>query len=319
MALQLQVEISQNAIIPTGQKSGFLFDATMAVHLYPSSNELHFLNIETPQVKHAIPIIMKGGLPGKRIVMPQYMPYFSLDHLVGTTESQARKISIARHISTAIAECLSAEKPALVELNFLPFYWLPFHWKNFEVNPRITYRLETQNVHLQEIFGAFRENIRRQIKKSEKQHAVVAANNSQVLFELNRDSYQRTGDPHPFNPEILQSLHRYLSKNHCGELFEIHNHAEEPIAAALFGWDSERLYYLTGGVREAEKSTGAMAHVLWKGIQLAHEKGLCFDFEGSMNRGIEKFFSAFGGTLFTYFQVRQMNSKLYHLYQNIRS
>ena len=318
MALQLQVDIAPRAIEQEND-SGFLFSAGLAAHLYRDHEELQFLNIATPQFQRSIPLIVKNGLPGKRIVMPQYMPYFSLDFPQDESLSTARQTSVARHISTSIAETISAEKPILAELNFLPFYWLPFQWQGFEVKPRITYRLETFHTTTESLINGFRDNIRRQIRKSEKQNAVSTAETSQTLFDLNRDSYQRKGDDHPFDPAILERLHQFLNKNHCGEILEIRDASGETIAAALFAWDQNRLYYLTGGVRESDKSSGAMAHVLWEGIQLAHSKALCFDFEGSMNPGIEKFFSTFGGTPYTYFQVRKSNSKLYKLYQNLRS
>lgn len=318
MALQLQVDIAPRAIASENVTADFLFSAGLAAHLYPDHEKLQFLNIATPQFQLSIPLIVKNGLPGKRMMMPQYMPYFSLDFPQDESLSPARQTSVARHISTAIAETISAQKPILTELNFLPFYWLPFQWQGFEVRPRITYRLETFHTTPESLFNGFRDNIRRQIRKSEKHHSVSTAENSQTLFDLNRDSYQRKGDDHPFDPAILQRLHEYLKKNHCGEIFEIGDASGNAIAAALFAWDKNRLYYLTGGVRESDKSSGAMAHVLWEGIQLAHSKNLCFDFEGSMNPGIEKFFSSFGGTPFTYFQVRQSNSKLYKLYQNLR-
>lgn len=319
MALQLQVNIDSHPLQPQKGTGDFLFSADLAAHLNKGSSELKYLNIATPQFEQSIPIIFRAGFPGRRIIMPQYLPYFKLNSPSDPSLSVARSTSVQRHVSTAIAKALDDVKPVLIELNFLPFYWLPFHWAGYDVKPRITYRLETKQSTTDELLSGFRENIRRQIKKSVNEHSVVVSENSDALFDLNRESYQRKGDEHPFDPEILNRLNSFVGDHQCGQIIEIHNSEGKAIAAALFAWDNDRIYYLTGGIRESEKSSGAMARVMWEGIQLAHSKSRCFDFEGSMNPGIEQFFSSFGATPFTYYQVRKTNSKLYDLYQSFKS
>ena len=46
----------------------------------------------------------------------------------------------------------------------------------------------------------------------------------------------------------------------------------------------------------------------WTGIELAHEKGLAYDFEGSMIERIAKSFREFGGTPELYFRIRKVYS-----------
>lgn len=319
MALKITTSIDAEPLISQRNPEDFLFSPEWVQKLYESEETIKFLNLKSDGFQLSIPLIIKGGVPGKRVVMPQYIPYFSAGIQMNPTLTTARKTSIQRHVSTAIANALDELKPVLVELNFLPFYWLPFHWAGFEVKPRLTYRLQTAHTRPQRIFAEFRDNIKRQIRKSEKQNKIVEAGNSSALFDLNKDSYERKGDEHPFDADLLHHLFNMLRVDEAGKILEVHNPEGKVIAAAMFAWDSHYLYYLTGGVRESEKSSGAMAHVMWEGIQLSHHKNLTFDFEGSMNKGIEQFFSAFGATPFTYYQVRKSNSKLYDLYQNMKS
>lgn len=319
MALEVAISLDEKPRGTQSNPENFLFAPERIAKLYEGDKSLQFLNAETPGFTLSIPMYIRGGMPGKRIVMPAYIPYFSMDLQVNPTLSTAKKTSVLRHVSTAVAQGINDLKPALVELNFLPFYWLPFHWEGYEVRPRVTYRLETAHLTPQKLKSQFRDNIQRQIKKSVRENNLFTSDNCDALFALNKDSYERKGDDHPFEHETLNRLFKLLNDEERVKIVEVHNGNGEVIAAAMFAWDASRVYYLTGGVRASDKSSGAMAHVLWEGIQLAREHGLNFDFEGSMNQGIERFFSAFGATSFTYYQVRKMNSKLYDIYQKVRS
>ena len=46
----------------------------------------------------------------------------------------------------------------------------------------------------------------------------------------------------------------------------------------------------------------------WRGIELAHEKGLAYDFEGSMIERISKSFREFGCVPNQYFRIRKVFS-----------
>ena len=75
-------------------------------------------------------------------------------------------------------------------------------------------------------------------------------------------------------------------------------------AAGYFVWDDDAMYYLVGVSDKELRSSGATSLLLWTAIELAAERGLIFDFEGSMIRSIERFFRAFGGAPAAYSVVR---------------
>ena len=79
-----------------------------------------------------------------------------------------------------------------------------------------------------------------------------------------------------------------------------------PVSMAFCLYDREKAYYLFGGVTEDQKHEGAGALVLWESIKHAKKSGLpCFDLEGSMIKGVEKFFRGFGGDQKVYFSVNR--------------
>lgn len=89
-------------------------------------------------------------------------------------------------------------------------------------------------------------------------------------------------------------------------------------AAGFFAWDRQTMYYIAGGYNNSDKKGEAMSFLLWRGILLAKEKNLTFDFEGSMVPGIAEFFRSFGSEASTYYQVVKVQSSLLRFYYFLR-
>lgn len=294
------------------KNESFLFNGQLISAVHSKLYDVKHLNIYGNELLLSLPLTIKGGLSGKRLIMPQFVPFYSLDSISDKEQAQQQKIM------TLVAEAIDSLKCAAVEINTLPSYWLPFSWAGFNVVPRVTFRLNTR-IDQDSLFSNLRSNIQRHIKKSEKIHQLVDSIDSQLLFDLNKESYQRKDQKHPFDFDILKRLVTYLTSNGKGRLIIAHNSQNQPIAAALFGLDKSHVYYITGGVLTDFKAEGAMSRLLWEGILWAKSQNLNFDFEGSMNQNIAQFFASFGAQPFTYYQFSKMNSKAYGLYKRLKS
>ncbi len=87
-----------------------------------------------------------------------------------------------------------------------------------------------------------------------------------------------------------------------------------PQAAIYLVWDNDSVYYLLGG-RAGSNTQSATNLLIWKGIELASELDLNFDFEGSMIKGVHRFFQQFGATMTPYMLIYRYRGigKLKHL------
>jgi hypothetical protein len=315
--LKLTYQISDNHAAEADAGS-LLFNSQLVSNVHHNTYDLKYLLVYGQDLLLSIPLVIKTGLPGKRLIMPQYVPYFDLSPQHTDNNEVAKDISFEQKLMAVVAEALNSLKCSSIEINILPVFWLPFHWAGFTVKPRITYRLSTTS-EIDELFSNLRNNIQRHIKKSEKLHQLHESNDAQLLFDLNKASYHRKNDKHPFDLLVLQNLCKYLFETNSGRLLVATNGDGKTIAAALFGMDKNHVYYLTGGVLTEHKAEGAMSHLLWQGILWAKSNNRNFDFEGSMNQNIATFFASFGAEPFTYFQISKSNSKVYNLYKTLQS
>ncbi|MFT4678553.1 MAG: hypothetical protein ACI84C_000757 [Flavobacteriales bacterium] len=211
--------------------------------------------------------------------------------------------SVGKAISTWILE-------QSVKTVLLPFPWSyddmqSFTWDGFRVAPKYTYRLSLEPSG-EAIRANFSQSAKSAIKKAEKSEIVVTiCDDAQKVHELLNETLQSKND----------SFDLGLTLEEIKNLFEtelafalVANCNEKPIATGVFVHDRLNCYYLLGGVnRKYSKLEGGTA-IIWSGIQKAKEIGCeVFDFEGSMNPGIEHFFRGFGGKLTPYFQIIKAN------------
>jgi hypothetical protein len=299
------------------KNENFLFNGQLVSEVHSKHYQVKHLNIYGEQLLLSLPLTIKGGLPGKRLFMPQFVPFYSLESISEGILSPSKELAHQQKLMSLVAEAIDSLKCAAIEINAVTSHWLPFSWAGFNVIPRVTFRLNTR-IDQDSLFSNLRTNIQRHIKKSEKIHQLVDSEDAKLLFDLNKESYERKDQKHPFDYEILNGLCSYLLTSGKGRLIVAYNSQSQAIAAALFGLDKSHVYYITGGVLTDFKSEGAMSRLLWEGILWAKSQNLNFDFEGSMNQNIAQFFASFGAKPFTYYQFSKMNSKVYGLYKTIR-
>ena len=83
------------------------------------------------------------------------------------------------------------------------------------------------------------------------------------------------------------------------------NSDNEVLAAAFLVWDQHSMYYLIPCYNPQYKDSGASALLALEAIKLARQKGVSFDFEGSMIRGVANHYKQFGSTRTIYYSVER--------------
>lgn len=180
--------------------------------------------------------------------------------------------------------------------------WLPFHWRGFEQTTRYTYVLD-DITDKDVLWSGLMENIRREIKKAQKQVVVSCAPDADKLLRLVGLTYGRQGRSSRITPSLFARIDAACSAKACHRFFFAEDEEGRTHAALYLVWDERSAYYLIGGGDPNLRTSGATSLLMWEAIQFASSVTKRFDFEGSMVEPIERFFRSFGARQSPYFHV----------------
>jgi len=183
---------------------------------------------------------------------------------------------------------------------------LPFHWRGFSAIPRYTYLIE-ETGDLEKVWGGLSSSYRKNVKKGKRNGVLREDLEPELFYKEHAKVFERQGLSVPFSESLWSSLHAEASRRgRCKTLAATVN---GEIASVLFlVWDDRSVYHLMGGTMPGYGQYETYNSLTWRGIELAHEKGLAYDFEGSMIERISKSFREFGGVPKQYFRIRKVFS-----------
>lgn len=151
----------------------------------------------------------------------------------------------------------------------------------------------------------FSENCKRNIKKAEKAGLSLKEGNAETVIELFKNNrglqYQNIK---PENYDRLINLTRTLRQHQSLKILEVIKN-NSPIAGAIFTLDKKRITFLFSGMNNAFKEDRPMFFLINEVIKSNSEKPLIFDFEGSDNDELARFYKGFGGREVFYLHVKR--------------
>ncbi len=238
-----------------------------------------------------------------KITMPPYTPYMGPRLLYPENLNEYERISFENRI----LEDLINQIPEFDEIKFkwsLEYKnWLPFYWKNFLQQTAYTYLIKNTE-DSDKVFLGFKSSIQRQIRKAEKKIHIKIAENSEGVIQMFTQSMK---DKENFivNSKLLTQLHQIALHHNQALILEAYDSMEKLHAAIYLITDDTEMLYLYGGYDETYGDSGAMPLLFWKALQIAGERKLTFNFEGSMLKGVERFFRSFGGEQTPVFTIQK--------------
>ncbi len=179
----------------------------------------------------------------------------------------------------------------------------------FRTRERVTYRIE--DLHdLDAVIAAFSKNKKRQLQKALSLHAERGMS-AEEFHQTHRYFLGLQHKQITYTREFLLVLDRKTRRNNQAEVITIRNADGVVYAAAYLVWDKHNMYYLMPCFNPMHKDSGASALLVLEALKLAREKGVIFDFEGSMVRGIANHYRQFGSKPATYYSVERYYNPLF--------
>jgi lipid II:glycine glycyltransferase (peptidoglycan interpeptide bridge formation enzyme) len=241
----------------------------------------------------------------KFIKLPPYTPHCGL-----YSEHEAKKkYSIngySKEVVNEVCQHIKSNNPALAILAF-PSQVVdmqPFIWNKFKVIPNYTYRIDLR-APIEDIRGNFDPKNRNIISKALKENLMLTLNKlkGNELYEFFSNSLNSAG-ANVYEAELQKIFNAFSEEKNS---FSFEAWKGEELAGAVFCiYDRRSCYYLLGGTNKKSQVNGLNNLLIQKSIEKAKELGcITFDFEGSMLKGVEKFFRSFGGDLVPYYTINK--------------
>ena len=190
---------------------------------------------------------------------------------------------------------------------------LPLHWSGFSSTLRYTYRYKAP-IQIEQTFSGLSPTLRNLLRNADKK-ALIRSNDQSLssLFELYTQSMLRKKQEPAFSYPALQKLHQALVEKNACKLLVATSPEGKLLAALYLSVDARWVSSLIAGQSEEGRKVSALHTLYWEGVQLAANLKLGFDFEGSMDPGIEQAYRAYGAMLCPYHRIYRPKNRLWEL------
>jgi len=239
------------------------------------------------------------------IKLPPYTPHCGLFfHSASKNTSSVNNFS--KEIMNEVCSYFLNQNSALTILAF-PSNMIDFQafiWRKFKVIPNYTYRINL-NQSIETIQSNFDSKNRNVINKAIKEGVTIIENslNKSELFNFFTETLNTT-DANIYAQELKNVFHVFANDYNSFSIEASKN--SELLGSVFCVFDKHVCYYLLGGVNKISGIQGVNNLLIQTCIQKSKALGCStFDFEGSMIKGVEKFFRSFGGELVPYFTVNK--------------
>lgn len=183
--------------------------------------------------------------------------------------------------------------------------WQPFFWNNYTNALRYTYVIPDTS-DMERVDRGITSKYRKKIRKGQRLTRVCTDITADEFYTEHEKIFSRQGLPCPFSREFWLRLYGACMEHEAGQAFCARDEAGNIHALLYMVWDERSAYELLGGYMQEFSSSQAHPALIYHAITVAHEKGLAYDFEGSMIHRIARARRQFGGIPTPYYRIRKV-------------
>lgn len=218
-----------------------------------------------------------------------------------------KEAELQEKIINAACDAIEDMHLDVYEQQFTPSFcnWTPFFWRHYTNFLRYTYIIPDTS-DLEAVWGNFSPEYRNEIKKGQRLTSVFEDISKEEFYDEHEKVFLKQGAECPFSREFWNRLVDACHENGTGKMLCARD-ADGVVHAVLFlVWDERSVYHLLGGYMPDYSRSQAYPALTYRGITIAHELGLAYDFEGSMIKQIAKSFRQYGGIPTPYYRIRKV-------------
>ena len=159
---------------------------------------------------------------------------------------------------------------------------------------------------MEQIEAGFTANCRKNMRKGYRNIDHFASLEKEKFYQEHEKIYLRQGLHCPFSYELWERLYDACIQNESGQIISAQDVQGNVLSLMFVVWDDKALYPLLGGAIPEYANLQTYTALTHKSIELASQKGLSYDFEGSVIKRINHAFREFGGEPKEYFRIRKV-------------
>ncbi len=183
--------------------------------------------------------------------------------------------------------------------------WSPFFWHNYTIFVRYSYIIDDTS-DMERVWSGYKTDYRNQILKGQKLTHISDDISEDVFYSQYEKVFEKQGLPCNLSRDLWHRLYNAAIENNSGKIVCSKDDSGNIHAILFLVWDEKYMYHLMGGYDpEYVKSQGYLSLTHYA-ISLAHQKGLAYDFEGSMIHQIAKSYRQFGGDPKPIYRIRKV-------------
>lgn len=247
----------------------------------------------------ALPYLIGSKLGLRYVVQPQLTqsggPWFRPDTMDNEMQAARQLIDQLKRLHLAY-----------YQQNFSPLVtnWLPFYWAGYRQTTRYTYRIPDIS-DPQQVFARFDASRRqRQIHRLEgKLHPIDVTPRQFVDFHI--DYWQSRGRKDLLSDRFMLRIIQTATERRQGLLMGLADDEGTLQGARFVVYDDRCAYSLLSALRPGHPN-GTSAMLFWQIINRLSGTTQAFDFEGSMDQGIELSYRLYGATQIPYFRISKL-------------
>jgi len=159
-----------------------------------------------------------------------------------------------------------------------------------------------------EIYNAYNDNIKRNIKKAIKNELQLKDHISSLSFTkfYFENNIKLISNLKSIHLKYIKDIIKNATQNNAAKVFAVYN-KEQLIAINLFLFTNNRIISLLPSSNEEGRKLHAMSFLLNHVIEQNANKEMVFDFEGSMIEGVARFYKNFGALNQNYYALKKNN------------
>lgn len=268
----------------------------------------------------ALPFLMGSRLGMSFVLQPQLTQYNGPFYRYPDALNEMRRLSFEQKVCDQLIAQLKDLRLAYFNQNFSPSItnWLPFYWQGFSQTTRYTYRINDLS-RPDEVFANFDHSKRqRHILKLAPLYTTDESLSPLDFANFHVAYWQSRGQRDLLSHDFIVRICQTAIQRRQGLILGLRDSEGVLRAARFVVWDSCCAYSLLSALHPEHYDNSLSALLFWYIFQRLSNATKAFDFEGSMDPGIEYSYRSYGAVQTPYFQITMCRNPLFQILLKIK-